>query len=61
MGAKDLTRDEARRLPDAQITHQIRVGGGKMPAFGGVLDEEEIAALVAHVRKLQSVQPGGGQ
>ncbi len=54
VGAKDLTRDEARRLRDDEIAHQIRVGKGKMPAFAGALDEDQIAAIVAHVRRIQS-------
>jgi mono/diheme cytochrome c family protein len=52
-GARDLTRDEARRMSDAEIAHQITVGRGKMPAFGGALSEGEVEALVQYVRKLQ--------
>ena len=52
VGAKDLTREEARRMSDAEIEHQIREGKRNMPAFGNLLDAREIAALVAHVRSL---------
>ena len=52
VGAKDLTRSEAKQMTGADIAHQIKVGKGKMPAFGNMLDEEEIEALVDHVRRL---------
>jgi len=55
VGAKDLTRDEARRMRDAEIAHQIRVGKGKMPAFGSVLDEDQVQTLVSYVRSLQTI------
>ena len=57
VGAKDLTRDEARRLTDPDVAHQIKIGRGKMPAFGMLLDDAEIAALTAHLRALQSQSP----
>lgn len=56
VGAKDLTRDEARRLRDDEIAHQIRVGKGKMPAFAGALDEGQIAAVIAYLRKVQAAR-----
>lgn len=52
LGAKDLTRDEVQRLTDVQIAHQILTGGLKMPAFSGALSDDEIAAVVRHVRGL---------
>lgn len=53
VGAKDLTREEARRMSDADIRHQIVTGKGRMPAFGPVLSDAEIDALVGEVRKRQ--------
>lgn len=53
VGAKDLTREEARRMSDADIRHQIVTGKGRMPAFGPVLSDAEIDALVLEVRKRQ--------
>jgi mono/diheme cytochrome c family protein len=53
VGAKDLTREEARRMSDAEIRHQIVAGKGRMPAFGPVLSDAEIDALVGEVRKRQ--------
>jgi mono/diheme cytochrome c family protein len=59
VGAKDLTRDEARRMTDADITRQIREGKNRMPAFGQVFGDEEVKALVAHVRKIQKSTGSG--
>ena len=53
VGAKDLTRDEARKMSDIEIAHQIVVGKGKMPAFGEAFSDAEVTGLVAEVRKLQ--------
>lgn len=58
VGAKDLTRQAARRMGEAEMAHQIRVGKGQMPAFAGVLSDEEIDALVLEVRKLQAGAAG---
>jgi mono/diheme cytochrome c family protein len=39
------------RIEDASfVIEKIRSGGGGMPAFGGILDPERIAALVGYVR-----------
>jgi mono/diheme cytochrome c family protein len=54
VGAKDLTLDEARRMSNADIEHQIRVGKGRMPAFTGAFSDDEISALVAEVRRRQA-------
>ncbi len=54
VGAKDLTRDEVKQMSDLAIVHQIRMGKGKMPGFGDVLDWEEVEALVKYVRTLSS-------
>jgi mono/diheme cytochrome c family protein len=52
LGARDLTRAEVRRLSDEQIAHQVRVGGGKMPAFSDLFSDEQLRSIVAHVRNL---------
>jgi mono/diheme cytochrome c family protein len=38
------------RLSAAQIQHQIVNGGKQMPAFGGILNSNEIESLVAFLR-----------
>ena len=40
-------------MSDADIRHQIVAGKGRMPAFGPVLSDAEIDALVGEVRKRQ--------
>lgn len=36
---------------DRRNIRQVLFGGGHMPAFGGVLDDEQIAAVVTYIRK----------
>ena len=38
--------------PDAELAATITKGMKKMPAFGGKLTKEEIANLVAYLRKM---------
>ncbi|MBW8733091.1 MAG: c-type cytochrome, partial [Asticcacaulis sp.] len=42
--------DVDKRLSDDQISRQIAVGGGRMPAFGKSLGEQERAAIVAYLK-----------
>ncbi len=56
LGVKNLTLPELHeRLSDADIANQIRNGSKNqnMPAFAGALTEEQIAAVIAHVRTLR--------
>ena len=51
-------RNVRRKLKAPQIQRQIVEGGGEMPAFGTVLDPEQVTALVAFLRaKSWSVAP----
>lgn len=43
-------RNVRHRLKPSQIQQQIVAGGGEMPAFGTVLDPEQVKALVAFLR-----------
>lgn len=55
-GVTDLTAAELhQRLSDADIRRQILEGSAdnRMPAFGSVLTEEQVDALVAHIRSLK--------
>ena len=40
-------------LSDDQIAGVIQAGPGSMPSFGRVLDEDQIASLVAYIRSVQ--------
>lgn len=56
LGVKDLSAAELhQRLSDADLRRQIIEGSAdnKMPAFGSVLSEAQLEALVAHVRSLR--------
>ena len=51
--ARDLRSAEVQKQTDAQLTTVITNGKNKMPKFGDKLSKDEIAALVAYVRKLK--------
>jgi len=54
---RDLTRVEFQaQMSNEQLRHSIRVGKGQMPAFGGLMADDEIADVIAFVRTL--VPPG---
>lgn len=46
----DLTRDEAQKKPDADLTKMVNEGKNKMPAFKGKLKDAEIADVLSYVR-----------
>ena len=55
-GVKDLTSAALHhRLSDEQIRDQIRLGSAdkRMPAFGGTLTDDQLEAVVRHVRGLK--------
>jgi cytochrome c553 len=54
---RDLTNVEFQvQMSNEQLRHSIRVGRGQMPAFGGLMSDDEIADVIAFVRTL--VPPG---
>jgi cytochrome c6 len=53
MNVPDLRSPAVQKLPDAQLAQVISDGKGGMPSFKGSLSEEQIHALVAHVRSLR--------
>jgi mono/diheme cytochrome c family protein len=53
LGAANLTSTEVQGLSDAQLTDVITKGkNNKMPAFDGILSQDQIAELVAYIREL---------
>ena len=52
MNVPDLRSPVVQKLPDAELTQVIANGKGGMPAFKNSLSEEQIHALVAHIRLL---------
>jgi hypothetical protein len=54
---RDLTQVEFQaQMNNDQLRQSIRIGKGQMPAFGGIMADDEIADVIAFVRTL--VPPG---
>lgn len=53
MNVPDLRSPVVQKLPDAQLAQVIADGKGGMPSFRSSLSEDEIHALVAHIRSLR--------
>jgi len=56
-GVKPLTSSRVAAMSDVDIAKQIRNGSKNrmMPAFQGAITDEQIQALVAHIRTLSQV------
>jgi mono/diheme cytochrome c family protein len=50
-GAADLTSDTIQRQGDSELAIAIKDGKGKMPAAGKILSDDEIHAVVIHIRE----------
>jgi cytochrome c6 len=53
MNVPDLRSPVVQKLPDVQLAQVIANGKGGMPSFKNSLSEEQIHALVAHIRSLR--------
>lgn len=53
LNTKDLRRDEAQKMSDAQLLQIILKGKNKMPAYEALLGKDKCAALVPYVRTLK--------
>ena len=54
---RDLTSVEFQsHMTNDQLRHSLRVGKGQMPAFGGLMGDDDISDVIAFVRTL--VPPG---
>jgi mono/diheme cytochrome c family protein len=50
---RDLTRPEFHaQVTDDQLRSVIRVGKGQMPAFGGLMGDEDLNNVIAFIRTL---------
>jgi cytochrome c6 len=47
---KDLSSADVQKQSDDAITQTVVKGKGKMPSFGGKLSNDQIKAIVGHVR-----------
>ncbi len=52
MNVPDLRSQAVQKLPGAELAQVIANGKGGMPSFKNSLSEEQIHALVAHIRSL---------
>ncbi len=50
LGLRDLGSADVQKMTDAELAKIATDGKGKMPAFKGRLSEEEINAVVKHLR-----------
>jgi mono/diheme cytochrome c family protein len=58
---RDLTDHEFQsQKTDDQLRRSIRVGKGQMPAFGGILDDEDVSAVITFIRTLDPSAPRNG-
>lgn len=61
---RDLTNSEFQaQMTDEQLRQSIRYGKGQMPAFGGLMADEDISHVITFVRRLdphRTKAPGGG-
>jgi cytochrome c6 len=53
MNIPDLRSGAVQKLPDAELAQTIANGKGGMPPFKSTLNEDQIHALVAHIRSLR--------
>jgi cytochrome c6 len=53
MNVPDLRSPVVQKLPDAQLAQVISDGKGGMPPFKSSLSEDQIHALVTHIRSLR--------
>src|SRR4051794_14469417 len=53
MKLRDLRSPEVQKQSDAELTKVTADGKGKMPAYKGKMTDEEIKAVVAHMRALK--------
>jgi len=52
MNVPDLRSAVVQKLPDAELAQVIANGKGGMPSFKSSLSEQQIHAMVAHIRSL---------
>jgi len=52
-GMPDFSRGESLFASDIELFERIRGGVGAMPAYRGILEDEEIRDVIAYMRSLQ--------
>ena len=59
-GVPDLRSPQVQSQPDSRLADVIENGTSKMPPFKSSLDEEQVKALIVHIRKLAKAGGAGG-
>jgi mono/diheme cytochrome c family protein len=55
---RDLTRAEFHaQVTDEQLRQVIRTGKGQMPAFGGLMGDEDLSLVITYIRSLPPRPP----
>lgn len=52
-GVPDFGRGQGLLAPDGSIARKLRSGGGGMPAYEGLLREQQLLDVIAYVRSFQ--------
>ncbi|MBL8535229.1 MAG: cytochrome c [Betaproteobacteria bacterium] len=52
-GAPDFSRGTGLMAPDAEIARMLRTGRGAMPAYEGLLRQQQLLDVIAYMRGLQ--------
>lgn len=52
-GVPDFSRGEGLLKPDMELMAVIKSGSGMMPAYRGLLSDEDILDIIAHLRTLR--------
>jgi mono/diheme cytochrome c family protein len=62
LGVKPLTSEHVQEMSDALIRHQILAGSDnkQMPSFEGALSDDQVDALVRHIRELAAAGARAG-
>ena len=58
-GVPDLRSSQVQSQPDSRLADVIENGTSRMPPFKSSLNEEQVKALIAHVRALAGGPAGG--
>jgi len=52
-GVADFSRGEGLMIADHELLQKIRDGKGMMPAFRGILKDDDISDVITYLRKLR--------
>ena len=53
VGIPNLRKGEGLHKPDFQLVETLKMGVGAMPAYRGLLDDNELTDVITYIRTLQ--------